>query len=87
MDSSSGFHALKFKDGVLILSDSRLLLLAVKLDLLESNIADTAAAFERAALERAGFKWLRKVVPFVVQDLEPPDPCAWNLLFRRRRVC
>lgn len=78
---SSGLHAFKFKDGALILSDSRLLLLASKLDILEASVAETAAAVERADL-----RWLRRMVPTVVQDSPPPDPCAWNFLLRRRQV-
>lgn len=66
-------------DGSLLLSDSRLELLAAKLDILEDSPAATAAAFRRA-----GFKTLRYMVPKVVKEAARPDPCAWNLLLRRR---
>ena len=75
----SGIHAFKFKDGVLLLSDSRLLLLALKLNVLEDSIAETVAA-----VKRAEFKFLRRMVPTLVAGAPPADPCAWNLLLRRR---
>ena len=75
----SGTHAFKFKDGVLLLSDSRLLLLALKLNMVENSIAETVAA-----VKRAEFKFLRRMVPTLVKEAPPPDSCAWNLLLRRR---
>lgn len=76
-----GLHAFKFRDGVLLLSDSRLLLLASKLDMLEETVAETAAAFQR---ERASIGDIEHFVPLAIKGFVPPDPCAWNLLLRRR---
>lgn len=77
---SSGLHVFKFSDAVLTLSDSRLLLLAHKLNMLEDTIAETAAAVnERAELHR-----LRLMVPDIIGGAAPPDACTWNLLLRRR---
>lgn len=78
---SSGQHALKFSDGVLLLSDSRLLFLASKLDMLEGSTAETVIAFESAELTT-----LRRLAPVLVKGTVLPDTCAWNLLLRRRQV-
>lgn len=64
-----------------MLSDSRLLLMASKLSIFEDTVAET-----EAVVRRAGFKWVRALVDIVVQDAPLPDPCAWNLLLRRRQV-
>eukprot|EP00752_Nemacystus_decipiens_P012206 g10821.t1 len=75
---SSGEHVFKFRDGVLILSDSRLLLLAHKLNVLKDGIPETAAAVEGYRIPS-----LRHMVPRLVGATARPGPCAWNLLLRR----
>lgn len=79
--ASSGLHALKFTDGVLLLSESRLLLLATKLNLLGDTIVKTAAA-----VEAAGFPTLRALAASFAESSGRPDTCAWNLLLKRRQV-
>lgn len=64
-----------------MLSDSRLLLMALKLSIFEESVTETAAA-----VRRAGFKWVRALVSIVIEDAALPDPCAWNILLRRRQV-
>lgn len=80
-DGSSGRHAFTFSDGVLILSDSRLLLMASKLNLLRDTIEETAAA-----VGGSRFTLLRRLAPAFAGDSSRPDACAWNLLLRRRQV-
>ncbi len=78
---STGLHSFEFRDGVLIVSDSQLERLAIKLDSVQANPAETAAA-ARDALKP--FETLRTLAVPVGESFANPEPCAWNLFLRRR---
>lgn len=85
-------HVLDFDDGFMTLSNSQLTLLASKLNMLESNLPDTALAVRRVIPEKLRYFVGLKAVRDAISegrgggiDLEP-DTCAWNLLLRRRQV-
>ncbi|CAM9133912.1 unnamed protein product [Scytosiphon promiscuus] len=69
-------HALKFADGIMILSDSQLELLAstMRID------ARDHAQIKRSFREERRSRW-RSYLPRA--KLEPALPCAWNMIFRR----
>ena len=77
--NTAGLHSFKFEDGVLLLSDGQLDRLTTILDTVETSTPETAAM---AALKP--FRRIRKLVDAVGDTSIPLDPCAWNLLFRRR---
>jgi len=74
---SEGLHALRFYDGILILSDSQLELLAMRLGIRASNHARIKSAFRKQHRNR----WRSYLA---TADLDPAPPCAWNMLLRRR---
>ncbi|CAN0047547.1 unnamed protein product, partial [Pylaiella littoralis] len=73
----AGVHALRFRDGVIILSDAQLWLLASKMGISGSSAGETAAAVGLAVQS------MRELLTLVGQNYPPTEPCAWNLLLKR----
>ncbi|CAM9863238.1 unnamed protein product [Scytosiphon promiscuus] len=69
-------HAVKFKDGLLILNDSQLERFAARMRVEGTGHEEIKRKFS----EERGTK-LKKYLPLA--KLEPSPPCAWNMLFRR----
>ncbi|CAM9634372.1 unnamed protein product, partial [Hapterophycus canaliculatus] len=73
-----GLHSLKFHDGVMILADSQLEMLAQGMGVVESDLTQIAKSIEEIYSQG-----LRLLLRTVGQSVTAPQPCAWNMLLRR----
>ncbi|CAM9863306.1 unnamed protein product [Scytosiphon promiscuus] len=71
-----GHHALRFKDGLLILTDSQLELFAATMGVEGRSHKQLQQRFDEQRHNK-----LRKYLPLA--HLEPAPPCGWNMLFQR----
>ena len=83
--NTTGLHSMDFRNFAMVLSDSQLELLALTLNIDETNTAVLANFFREKIPDRMNF-FMSKVMRKRLRRNTALDlqPCAWNMLLSRR---